>query len=202
MSSRLIALLSVAALVLLGLCAVFVYPTLYEYTRKGEDVWRVNRFSGVKEMATSDGWRTEKQVEDKLKAEAEKLAEQDKDKADEEARKTAPKDLPEFRIGADEKVHATCSISYADDSLKYNVELKPYLGELETAVSDSYAQHELTVEFDDKDGFKVEEYHIPLSSFSRTVIEGQPVGMEYRGVEPMAKERYETVSAWLPKWNW
>lgn len=36
----------------------FVWPTPYEYTRKAPDIWRVNRFTGVSELATDDGWMT------------------------------------------------------------------------------------------------------------------------------------------------
>lgn len=42
---------------------VFVWPTPYEYTRKAPDIWRVNRFTGVREIATDDGWKTPGQVE-------------------------------------------------------------------------------------------------------------------------------------------
>lgn len=37
--------------------AYFVYPTPYEYTRRAPNVFRVNRFTGVREVSTANGWR-------------------------------------------------------------------------------------------------------------------------------------------------
>jgi hypothetical protein len=61
-----------------GLFLFFVWPTPYEYTRKAPNIWRTNRFTGVKEQSTSDGWRRESEVAATIaKArEKEKLAEE------------------------------------------------------------------------------------------------------------------------------
>jgi len=41
----------------------FIWPTPYEYTRKYPDVNRINRFTGVKEISTSAGWKTKAQID-------------------------------------------------------------------------------------------------------------------------------------------
>ena len=43
--------------VLILLFGWFVWPTPYAYTKDGEDLYRVNRFSGVKEISGGDGWQ-------------------------------------------------------------------------------------------------------------------------------------------------
>ena len=38
---------------------LLVWPTPYEYFRRTSDLYRINRFTGVKEFASSSGWKTE-----------------------------------------------------------------------------------------------------------------------------------------------
>lgn len=56
------------------MCAIaflwFAWPTPYEYTRRYPNVIRVNRFTGVTQHATADGWKTDRQLVDDSKAEA------------------------------------------------------------------------------------------------------------------------------------
>lgn len=40
----------------------FVWPTPYEYTKSAHEIYRVNRWTGVKEIATGQGWASEKPV--------------------------------------------------------------------------------------------------------------------------------------------
>lgn len=57
----------------LGLTALaflwFVWPSPYEYTRRAQDVWRVNRFTGVRERSSSTGW-----IKDERNVNSESLA--------------------------------------------------------------------------------------------------------------------------------
>ncbi len=48
---------------LVGLLAYFVWPTPYEFSHSQGTFWRLNRFTGVRETATSDGWKTDAAIE-------------------------------------------------------------------------------------------------------------------------------------------
>ncbi|GIK33430.1 MAG: hypothetical protein BroJett009_24220 [Armatimonadota bacterium] len=73
----------VGAAALLLLFGWFVWPTPYEYTRKAPNVWRVNRFTGIQEISTDKGWRTEEAIRAERKEEA--AAEADKNRSEVES---------------------------------------------------------------------------------------------------------------------
>lgn len=52
--------------------ALFVWPTPYSIFRIGNDVVRVNRLTGVREVSTDAGWRTKEEVADEAAAEKER----------------------------------------------------------------------------------------------------------------------------------
>jgi hypothetical protein len=60
-------------IILVALCvlalALFAWPTMYIHYTNGGTVWRVNRLSGVQERASRWGWVTQKDLEQRLKAE-------------------------------------------------------------------------------------------------------------------------------------
>lgn len=62
--------------VAVGLCVFswFVWPTPWEYTRRAPDVFRIHRFSGVREVSSASGWISES---DWLAANATKAAEEE-----------------------------------------------------------------------------------------------------------------------------
>ena len=65
---------------LLSVLLYLVYPTPYEYTRQYPNVIRVNRFTGVRELSTPQGWKSDNQL--RKEAEQEQAI---KDKAAQEA---------------------------------------------------------------------------------------------------------------------
>ena len=67
--------LMIVAVILAGIaCYYFIWPTPYEYTRDGETVVRVNRFSGVREYGSESGWNTTKPSKPRMtQAERQKL---------------------------------------------------------------------------------------------------------------------------------
>ena len=44
---------------LAALFVFFIWPTPYIYLRKAPDVYRVNRFTGVRQVSSSHGWTTQ-----------------------------------------------------------------------------------------------------------------------------------------------
>lgn len=57
------------------LFGVFIWPTPYLIVHEKGEIFRVNRFTGVREWSTQKGWLTEEQMQANTKAEAaEKLA--------------------------------------------------------------------------------------------------------------------------------
>lgn len=59
----------VAAFALIVLFGLFIYPGLYIYQAVGTDSIRINRFTGVKEYSTDNGWRTSDQMLSDVKRE-------------------------------------------------------------------------------------------------------------------------------------
>lgn len=82
MSRRTSLITIIAAILCLFAFFWYIWPTPYEYTRKAPDIYRVNRFTGVQEQGTPDGWKTDKVI-------AKEFAERSRKEAEALQQKTA-----------------------------------------------------------------------------------------------------------------
>jgi hypothetical protein len=182
-----------------------VWPTPYEYTRKAPNVWRVNRFSGIQEISTSKGWRTESEVtaEADARAAVQEAALAKKNavlKADEE-KLAVPRSLNSCDLGGAE---ASCSIAYRDDYLFYTISLQ-LDGALKLAwTSENRGPYYVVAKFVDQNGLEIISERSTLSEFAQR-YEGPgkpPKHISLSKKMLLGEKDFRGISSWSPEWNW
>lgn len=141
----------------------FVWPTPYEYTRKPPDIFRVNRFTGVRETATTDGWERDSEIQAKLaKAVAARKAVEEADLA----ALTKAKVFPPLTVGNHSAITANCVSEFVSGGLRGRLDLSPFTQELQTVVDDTSRAYAVTVKFLDSNGFTVGQTKLVMSEMT------------------------------------
>lgn len=194
-----------------ALAALFLYavwPTPYEYTRKAPHVYRVNRFSGVTETATAEGWKTDSELARLREREKKQIAaelKESKAREAEERRKSEielseVQDLGELNLAG---ARTTCSISYSKGRIRFRIKLVP--GGRAKAVIDSEFRSSffLNATFVDEQGFAVVSERVSLEDLTRIVDDsGKAVYYEYEGSSFVSVDDYQRIVGWEPTYNW
>ena len=173
----------------------FVWPTPYEVNTKGEEIWRVNRWSGVRELSTTNGWKTEREIEDEI--EAKRKAEETSKKMQEQADQLAisklgdMKSLGDVKFGGKSEYTASMSVKWVDGYVNYKLTLKPYTDPL-ISYSNPYGHKPVTPKLLDKDGFKLLE--IVIGDPIKISDAGTFTGQSYEGSAAMTRADYERVA--------
>lgn len=192
--------------VLLFLVFWFIFPTPYEYTRKAPDIYRVNRFTGLLEVSTAKGWRTQDELDRESQAKAEArskaLAEAEAKAQSKQKERSRGKSLPEVAFGSNDQYKANVRISYSGAELLYQVTVSPFSGSLKEAYDNPYITAAL-VEFQlfNEDDFLVSTIAPPRSSFVRMHESGKVRCLEAQGSRFVTEKEYDQISYFLPVWR-
>lgn len=198
-------ILGFAALILVFL---FVWPTPYEYTRKAPDVYRVNRFTGITETATSEGWKTESDIskqreKERLRVEAE-LEQKALRRAEEEKQEKMAlaevKKLTEYTLRGTE---TKCFTSFFDGKLRFRLTLSPTGGLKRALSSDFSSLYYINLTFVDDQGFSIATERITLKELTAVADEkGRIDHYEFEGHAFVTADDYRRITGWEPTYYW
>ncbi|MBS1717738.1 MAG: hypothetical protein JSS72_08405 [Armatimonadetes bacterium] len=194
-----------AIVVAIGLFLFFVYPTPYEYTRKAPDVWRVNRFTGQRDISTADGWKSESEIERK-NAEAETKAKQALQADDEKLK--AGQILGPISIGAKGQYSVFLTMAYIDSKCIWRAEVKPFSGEIRHYLEPNpyqYPTHtvlnSLQVDLLGANNLTIRKL---INDDGALISDGKEgfAGFSVSGSSYMSKDEYKSVKAFTCTWRW
>jgi hypothetical protein len=186
----------------------FIYPTPYEYTHKAPSIFRVNRFTGVAETATSEGWKTDTQIAKERELDQERVAAEITDaaardaeaKAKSDAELAKVKELDEYDLGG---TKVNCSISFSGSKIRFRLTLSQS-GGAKKALDGSYVSaYYLNAKFIDDQSFPVVDKEVRLNEFTRVIDEKNRVtAHQYEGQTFITVEDYRRIVGWNPTYNW
>ena len=169
---RLVGTIFCASIALFGF---FVWPTQYEYTREAPNVWRVNRFSGIRESSTADGWKTDRQIQ--IENEAKKELADKQAAEDEKTRRAADaahfkellagRDLAAKKFGPGSSYSAEVRIAFTSSKALVRIVVAPYNGSLRDAVDRGSPIGNLQLLSDSQ--FVLHELPLDAGDFTRVV---------------------------------
>ncbi len=194
--------------------AYLVWPTPYVYIHQAQDIYRVNRITGVKETSTFAGWKTEDQIEainraNQLKAEQQQAADaRAKEAADQAAHEAEfkkqeelarGKELKDVIFGDHNEYKANVQIAYIEGSLRVQAYFTPLNGKMREAYDAN--QRLVTLEFQNSENFKLTEADLDTSDVIARIENGVKLGLDYDGRIPMTLEQYRLIDRYTVVWR-
>jgi hypothetical protein len=183
-----------------GAFLLFIWPTPYDYirdTRIRAELWRVNRFTGLKQQATKTGWRSEAEISDEYNRAKKK--EQDI-KEGEVALLAKRKEYPATTFGSNNEYQIKLSTAYIDAELVWEAEISPYNGALEDYCRTWSRTDAVEIVLLNEQGFKFRRLRADDSS---RIWDGKggSTALELTGKTLMSSSDYKAIKSFTPRWR-
>jgi hypothetical protein len=184
-----------------GAFLLFIWPTPYEYirdTRPRAELWRVNRFTGLKQQATKTGWRSEAEISDEYNR-AKNIKEA------EEALLAKRKEYPTITFGSNNEYRIKFSTAFIKSSfigsdLVWEAEISPYEGALEDYCRTQSGTGAVEIVLLNEQGF---EFRRLLADHSSPISDGKGgyPHLHLTGRNPMSSSNYKAIKSFTLAWR-